>query len=111
MNGWHRLRRNHFVARLAFAAAVVAAWPAYLPAQQVTFNHDIAPIIFEHCSTCHRAGEAAPFSLVTYEEVRSRATQIVRATADRYMPPWKPEPGYGEFARARRLTAAQIGTI
>ena len=60
---------------------------------------------------CHRAGEAAPFSLLTYADVRSRATQIAKATADRYMPPWKPEPGYGEFARARRLTMAQIGTI
>jgi tetratricopeptide (TPR) repeat protein/mono/diheme cytochrome c family protein len=106
--GW--LRRHRVVAGLVFAPAV-ALWPVDLPAQQVTFNRDIAPIIFEHCSTCHRAGEAAPFSLVTYAEVRSRATQIARATADRYMPPWKPEPGYGEFARARRLTMAEIGTI
>jgi tetratricopeptide (TPR) repeat protein len=106
--GW--LRRHGLVSGLVFAVAV-AAGPAHVLAQQVTFNHHVAPIIFEHCSPCHRAGEAAPFSLVTYAEVRSRATQIARATADRYMPPWKPEPGYGDFARTRRLTMAQIETI
>ena len=110
MIGCSWFRRHRFTAGLAFAAAL-AAWPADAAAQPITFNHDIAPIIFEHCSTCHRAGEAAPFSLVTYAEVRSRATQIAKAAADRYMPPWKPEPGYGEFARSRRLTMAEIGTI
>src|SRR5262245_10177460 len=95
-------RRHRLLAGVVFASAV-AVWPAHVSAQQVTFNHDIAPIIFEHCSPCHRTGEAAPFSLVTYAEVRSRASQIARATADRLMPPWKPEPGYGAFARSRRL--------
>src|SRR5262245_40930962 len=80
-------------------------------AAQVTFNQDVAPIIFEHCAGCHRAGDAAPFSLLTYDEIRSRATQVARATADRYMPPWKPEAGKGDFARSRHLTAAEIDII
>jgi tetratricopeptide (TPR) repeat protein len=95
---------------LALVSAAVLCTPD-LRAQGVTFARDVAPIIFEHCSSCHQAGETAPFSLVTYAEVRARATQVAKATADRYMPPWKPEPGYGEFARSRRLTMAEIRTI
>ena len=53
----------------------------------------------------------APFSLMTYEDARSRASAIVAATRDRVMPPWKPEPGYGEFMDERRLTGDQIATL
>jgi tetratricopeptide (TPR) repeat protein/mono/diheme cytochrome c family protein len=77
----------------------------------VTFTAHIAPILFEHCASCHRPGEAAPFSLLTYDEVRRHATQIAEATRRRYMPPWKPEPGYGEFQGARRLSDDQIALI
>ncbi len=79
--------------------------------QNLTFAHDIAPIIFNHCATCHRPGEAGPFPLLTYEDVKRRANQIVTVTRDRYMPPWLPQAGYGDFADANRLTAAQIKTI
>lgn len=77
----------------------------------VTFNKDIAPILSEHCWTCHRPGGSAAFSLLTYEQVKGRATQIATVTARRFMPPWKPEPGYGEFVGERRLNAAQIQLI
>lgn len=77
----------------------------------VTFNKDIAPIIFRNCTPCHRPGQSAPFSLVTYEDVRKRATDIVEVTARRYMPPWLPEHGYGEFADERRLSIDEIKTI
>src|SRR5213594_1161471 len=76
-----------------------------------TFNKDIAPILYQHCATCHRPGEVAPFSLLTYEDAAKRAKLIASATERRFMPPWKPEPGYGKFANERRLTDDQIALI
>jgi hypothetical protein len=76
-----------------------------------TFSHDIAPIVYENCVSCHRPGEVAPFSLFTYEDVKKRADQIASVTGTRYMPPWKPEPGFGHFIGERRLTDAQIKLI
>jgi hypothetical protein len=75
------------------------------------FAHDIAPIIYEKCAPCHHPGDSAPFSLLTYQDVKKRATQIAAATRSGYMPPWLPEKGYGDFSDDRRLTAEQIKTI
>ena len=58
-----------------------------------TFAHDIAPIIIENCAPCHRPGEAGPFSLLTYSDVKKHARQIASVTGRRYMPPWLPEEG------------------
>src|SRR5262245_9522666 len=77
----------------------------------VTFAETIAPIVYTNCVTCHRPGEAAPFSLISYEDVAKRGALIAKVTASRYMPPWHAEPGYGEFVGERRLTDAQIATI
>jgi len=77
-------------------------------AAPVTFNRQIAPLVYQACSSCHRPGEAAPFPLLNYEDVRKHAAQIVAVTRSRYMPPWLPEPGYGDFAGVRRLTDAQV---
>ena len=77
----------------------------------VTFNKDIAPIVFDHCASCHRPEGGAPFSLLTYEDARRRAALIAQATGNRQMPPWKPEPGFGEFAGERRLTDEQLALI
>ena len=93
------------------AAWLVALLPAASFAQNPTFAHDIAPIIYEHCASCHRPGEAAPFPLLTFDDVRKRGKQIVKVVETHYMPPWLPEPGYGEFAGANRLTDAQIHLI
>ena len=82
-----------------------------LPAATVTFNHDIAPIVYRNCSGCHRPGESAPFPLLSYEDVKRRAAQIATVTKRRYMPPWLPEPGHGEFAEERRLTDSEIQAI
>ncbi|HEY6402458.1 MAG TPA: hypothetical protein VI479_13670, partial [Blastocatellia bacterium] len=79
--------------------------------QQITFNKQIAPILFANCAACHHAGGAGPFGLTEYQEVKKRAKDIVTVTRSRYMPPWLPEPGNGEFADARRLSAEQIETI
>jgi len=91
-----------------------ALWLAVLPlmaAEPVTFNKQIAPLVFQYCSPCHRPGEAAPFPLLTYQDVRKHASQIADVTRRRYMPPWLPEPGYGEFAGERRLTDDQLRLI
>jgi hypothetical protein len=74
----------------------------------VTFNKDIAPIVFKNCSSCHHTGEVAPFELLSFDDVRRRGKQIARVTGKRVMPPWKAEPGYGEFHDARRLSDEQI---
>jgi tetratricopeptide (TPR) repeat protein/mono/diheme cytochrome c family protein len=79
--------------------------------ERVTFNKDIAPIVFANCAACHRPGEAGPFSLLTYANVRSRARQIAAVTQERYMPPWPPEPGKAVFSGERRLSDAQIALI
>ncbi|MBV9769833.1 MAG: cytochrome c, partial [Bryobacterales bacterium] len=76
-----------------------------------TFARDIASIVYHKCATCHRPGEAAPFSLLTYEDVKKRAAQIAAVTRSRYMPPWLPEHGYGDFAGELRLTDQDIATI
>jgi mono/diheme cytochrome c family protein len=77
----------------------------------VTFNKDIAPIMFQNCAVCHRPGDVAPFALLTFDDVKKRAKQVASVTHSRYMPPWKAEPGYGDFQNARRLSDEQIGTI
>ena len=84
--------------------------PASLDAPP-TFAKDIAPIVYRQCAPCHRADGPAPFSLVTYAEARQRATQIAAVTKRRYMPPWKPEEGFGAFIGERRLTDAEIDVI
>jgi hypothetical protein len=78
---------------------------------RVTFAETIAPIVYANCVTCHRPGEAAPFSLITYEDVAKRADQIAEVTESRYMPPWHAAPGHGEFVGERRLSEAQIAAF
>jgi len=85
------------------AAAAAAANP--------TYNKDIAPILYQHCAECHRPGEVAPFSLLSYQETAKRAALIASVTRARVMPPWKAEPGYGEFRDVRRLSEEQIALI
>ena len=77
----------------------------------VTFNRDIAPIIFSNCVACHRDGEVAPFGLTTFKEVSKRARQIAEVVSSRLMPPWKPAPDYGHFSNERRLSDSQISLI
>ena len=93
----------------ALAVAVLLAIPA--AAQTPTFAHDITPIVYRSCAPCHRPGEAGPFSLITYDDVKKHASQIVDVTRRRYMPPWLPERGKGDFQDELRLTADQIQTI
>lgn len=78
------------------------------PLYAVDFNHDIAPVVYQHCASCHRPGEAGPFSLLTYQDVKKHARQIADVTRRGFMPPWLPEAGYGNFADEQRLSAAEL---
>lgn len=78
---------------------------------QVTFNHDIAPILFHSCAMCHRPGESGPFPLLTYKDAKSHARQIAAVTQSRFMPPWLPEAGDYKFADDMRLSDAEVATI
>lgn len=82
-----------------------------LRAQPVTYTKQVAPILLEHCASCHRPGEAGPFSLLTYDDARRHSAQITQVTSRRYMPPWIPEPGYGDLAGSLRLSDDQIATL
>jgi tetratricopeptide (TPR) repeat protein/mono/diheme cytochrome c family protein len=101
---------------LAFVTAVTfrsdSKVHAQTPAnQQVTFNRDIAPIIFQSCARCHRSGESGPFSLLTYDDVKKHARQIEIVTRTHFMPPWLPERQELKFADEARLSDAQIARI
>jgi mono/diheme cytochrome c family protein len=96
---------------LAVPAPIFAQTPAAAPAKPLTFAHDIAPIVYQHCASCHRPGESGPFPLLTFDDVKKHARQIVTVTQSRFMPPWLPQAGYGDFADENRLTAEQIRTI
>ena len=61
----------------------------------LTYADHVAPIIQENCVVCHNPQGIGPFSLTTYEQVKRRARQIVEVTQSHYMPPWKPEAGFG----------------
>lgn len=78
---------------------------------QVTFTKDIAPIIYNNCTTCHRPGEIGPFSMTNYNEIAPWAPMIKYVTSIHYMPPWKADPTYSRFQGERFLTQEQIDLI
>jgi len=91
------------------AATIAAAGP--VESGDITFSKNITPIVYRSCAPCHRPGEAGPFPLLTWADVKKHALQIVDVTRRRYMPPWLPESGYGDFQGTQKLTDAQIRTI
>ena len=87
---------------------------ALLPASafgQVTFAKDVAPVVFRKCSQCHHPGGSAPFSLLTYGEARSHATQIALVARNRVMPPWKADPAGEKFIGLDPLTESEIAIL
>jgi hypothetical protein len=80
-------------------------------AQSLTYYKDIEPIIQTKCSGCHKPGESAPFSLLTYDDVAKRASFIKDVVQKKYMPPWKADNNYVHFANDRSLTEKEINTI
>lgn len=84
--------------------------PAPAP-REVTFAKDVAPILYKQCAYCHRPGEVAPFSLLTYRDARPWARSIRQAVVTRQMPPWNAHPDFGDFRDPRRLTDEEIATL
>ena len=79
--------------------------------EPVTFNRNIAPIIYNNCSACHRPGEAAPFSLLSYQDVAKKGQLIAAVTTSRQMPPWKAEQASFSYRDERRLKDSEIALL
>jgi hypothetical protein len=95
-----------------FAPPAINADSGNKPApKDVTFTKDVAPIFFKSSAECHRAGEIAPFSTLSYKDVRPWAKSIREKVGSREMPPWHADPNHGEWLNDRRLTQAEIDTI
>src|SRR5260370_1245120 len=95
-----------FAGVVALAADVSSSSPA-----SVTFHKDVLPILQKNCQGCHRPGQIAPMSFLTYENVRPWAKAMKTAVATRKMPPWFADPKYGHFANDRSLKQGEIDTI
>lgn len=78
---------------------------------QLTYSHDVAPILQQRCQGCHRPDDIAPFALFTYDDVVAHALAIRAAVGSGIMPPWKPIPGHGEFKNKLSLADSERQTI
>jgi hypothetical protein len=95
----------------AVVGSLLAASPVAAADDVPTFYKDVLPILQANCQSCHRPGEVAPMSLVTYEQSRPFARAIKAAVAARRMPPWFADPGYRHLANERRLSERDIATL
>jgi Flp pilus assembly protein TadD len=86
------------------------ALPTYAQnvAHSVTYTKDVAPLLADRCGMCHHAGGSAPFGLLTYADAKRHAEQIATVTANRFMPPWKADPGDGPFVGQHPLSDEEI---
>jgi hypothetical protein len=103
-------------AAFLFFVSLTAADTAGVPAQPQpdrapTFARDVAPILYASCVTCHRPGDIAPMSFMTYADTRPWARAIEKAIVDGMMPPWHADAPTGTFENERRLTAAEKDTV
>jgi hypothetical protein len=89
--------------------AICLALPAV--AGDVTFTHDVAPILYQHCVACHHPNDIAPMSLLTYKDARPWAAAIKQAVVTGKMPPWKADPAHGKWSNDARLSDAEKNTL
>ena len=103
------------VEALALVCCVVGtlliAFPEKSSSASATFSKDVAPILYKSCAECHRPGEIAPMSLLSYQEVRPWAKSIRERVVDKSMPPWGADPKYGHWANNPSLSQKEIDTI
>jgi hypothetical protein len=99
------LRATVVVVGLIAGAVATAQSPA------VTFHKDVEPVLQKNCQTCHRPGQVAPMSFMTYEAVRPYARAMKTAVTSRKMPPWFADPHYGPYLNDRSLSDREIQTI
>jgi hypothetical protein len=96
---------------LAAALAASVAALAGSPTGTLTYHKDVAPVLQKHCQECHRPGEIAPFSLLTYQDARPWAKAIKEDILTKKMPPWFADPQYGHFTNDRSLSKQEIDTL
>ena len=98
---------------LLVAAVALSLTPSLVQANETapTYGGQVARIFYSNCTGCHHLGGAGPFSLLTYPDAQRWGAQIATVTQSRYMPPWLPEPGYGDFADNRRLSNSDLALI
>jgi hypothetical protein len=96
---------------LAATAGRIDAQAPRASAGQPTFTRDVAPILYKNCTNCHRPGEIAPMSLLTYKDARPWARAIRDNVSSGVMPPWHADPAHGKWANDRSLSAADKDTI
>src|SRR5688572_4107489 len=111
-----RCMRNKLVVVVALAVVLAALAGGRTKAQEPTanaptFSKDVAPILYKQCVSCHRPGEAAPMSLLTYEQARPYAKAVANAVAKRTMPPWHAEAPAGTFHNERVLSDRERETL
>src|SRR5262245_31210447 len=106
-------RRAMWTRLLLLAVPALFLLSATAPAQESppTFSGEVVRILQSRCQTCHRPGEHAPFSLLTYRDALDKKDDIRDAVKGRVMPPWKPVPGFGDFVEPRRLPDAELATL
>ncbi len=108
---------KHVSATLLCAGVFLALWAKLFHVRvqaataPVTFSRQIAPILYKQCSSCHHPGGSGPFNLLSYADAKRWGVQIKTVTESHYMPPWLPEPGFGNFADSRRLSAEDIALL
>ena len=93
------------------ALSVLSGLSAAPPPKETTFHKQVEPVLQARCQSCHRPGEAAPMSLLTYQDARPWAKAIKEAVLVRKMPPWFADPSHGQFANDRRLSQEEIDTL
>jgi mono/diheme cytochrome c family protein len=110
-------RRISAIPGIALAAMCLYWLPAIsangdkTAAKQVSFNKDVAPILFKNCAQCHRPDDIAPFSVLSYKDARPWAKSIREKVISREMPPWGADPHFGEFSNDTRLSQSDIDTV
>jgi len=103
-----KLLMNRISLSLALTMGFTASLFGQMGGMGPTFTKDVAPILQKNCQSCHRPGEAGPFSMLTYEDVRPWAGAMKLAVSQKLMPPWYADPQYGHFSNERSLSPVEI---
>src|SRR5580704_17537189 len=105
------MRPTNFPVALSFAASLAFSTVASAAEPAPTFSKDVAPLIYKNCASCHRPGDIAPMSLLTYEQARPWAKSIREKVSLGQMPPWHAAQPVGTFSNDRRLTDTDKDTL
>ena len=97
--------------KLAAFGCVLRRPAATVASSQITYAHDVAPILARSCETCHRDGQIGPMPLTNYTQAAAWRGDIKKWTSDRQMPPWHADPGAGDFQDSRRLSNHDVATL